>query len=42
MNIKTLMLILTLAFNLTVFSQDDSDTKWESQIFIDLNASNKS
>ncbi|MDC1355756.1 hypothetical protein N8480_07320 [Flavobacteriaceae bacterium] len=42
MNIKTLTLISTLAFNLTVFSQDDRNTKWELQIFIDLNASNKS
>lgn len=40
---KNLMLILILVFNLTVFSQEnEKGNKWQSQIFIDLNASNKS
>lgn len=42
MNMKNLFLILTLAFNLNGFSQKDTNSKWESQVFIDLNASNKS
>ena len=42
MNTKNSILLLILAFNFNVFSQEDIDTKWESQIFIDLNASNKS
>ena len=41
MNTKNII-ILILAFNLNVFSQENTDNKWESQIFIDLNASNKS
>ena len=41
MNTKNII-ILILAFNFNVFSQENTDNKWESQIFIDLNASNKS
>ena len=40
---RNLILILCLAINLTVFAQDDDNSsKWQSQVFIDLNASNKS
>ena len=43
MNMRNLVLIFCLAINLTVFAQDDDNSsKWQSQVFIDLNASNKS
>ena len=43
MNMRNLALIFCLAINLTVFAQDDDNSsKWQSQVFIDLNASNKS
>lgn len=42
MNVKSLSLILFLAFNLSVFSQKGTNSKWDSQAFINLNVSNKS
>lgn len=39
---RNVLIALISLFNLSVFSQEQSDTKWESQIYIDLNASNKS
>mgnify|MGYP001561808958 CR=1 FL=1 len=42
MNMKNLILMIILAFNLIGFSQKDTSSEWQSQIFIDLNASNKS
>ena len=40
---RNLMLIFCLVINLTVFAQkDDNSSKWQSQVFIDLNATNKS
>lgn len=33
---------MLLVFNLTLYSQEDNISEWKSQVFIDLNASNRS
>ena len=43
MNMRNLVLIFFLTINLTIFAQkDDKSSKWQSQVFFDLNASSKS
>ena len=36
------LLLLVLVFNLMAYSQEEDNARWQSYIFIDLNASNKS